>query len=107
MSAILPSVSGSAIPPWLSQALPAWFLARPATTEALWAASVAFGKSAVTVLYTLWVGYSVLTPSSELSLIGYLAVIKAGWFAVAAPVLWGYYNGGIAQKKAAAAAKEP
>lgn len=40
----------SGIPAWIHEALPAWFIARPQTTEAIWAAAVSawYGISAVT-----------------------------------------------------------
>lgn len=43
---------GSSVPAWLSDILPAWFTARPAFTEALWAASYSLYLSLNTIFWT-------------------------------------------------------
>jgi hypothetical protein len=105
----VPANGGSAIPAWAKEIEPAFFIARPALAEALWAAALAFGKSAITVFYALYVGYASLAQLKgfDVTLGGYWHVIVHGWFAVAAPIVWGLVNGGVAGNKANTAMNPP
>lgn len=96
---------GSAVPAWLQEILPPFFIARPALTEALWAAAVAVVKSAITVLSSLWAGYYALAQLKgfDVTPVGYWHVIQHGWFIAAVPLIWGLVNGRVAQVKSNAA----
>lgn len=100
--------AGSAIPKALWQAFPSqlqtWLTNRPDLAEFLWAFNVAATKSTVTVLYTIWVAYDAITPQQSQTLGGYFHLVHLCWFGVAAPIIWGFFNGKVAQNKAAATA---
>lgn len=49
---------GTAVPEWVLQVLPQWFLARPAFTEAAWATLVSLRNWGTTVFCTLYIAAS-------------------------------------------------
>lgn len=93
-------MTGTAIPPWLIQIAPKWFIERPDFFEFVYAFFVAFGMGTTNVLYTIWVTWAALTPQAEQTLPAYLGVVGRVWFSIAAPLFWAYVRGRKAQQKA-------
>lgn len=100
-------MNGTALPAWLLQILPQWFLDRPAFTEATFASFMVLLRGAGTILWALWAAYTVIVPDAkDQNLDGYLVLVKGSWFSAAVPIIWAYFNGKNAHTKAAAAAQQ-
>lgn len=101
-------MNGSAIPAWVQQVLPQWFLDRPAFTEAVYAFILSFALSAGGIISTL---YGVAAAQGKATDIGTFAqFVLANWSGAALGFIFGggaaSYRAKEAGKKAAAASPQ-
>lgn len=101
----VPVTSGSALPAWLSEILPKWFLSRPIFTEALWAGCYSAYLALTTcvlpmVVLDMWADGAF---SSQTALVTWL---KSKWFlTIVGIVIAPYVRARQALGKATAATK--
>lgn len=93
---------GTAVPAWLLQILPKWFLDRPAFTEAAYAALVSMTYSTVPIVGAI---YGVAVSQGHGGSLGDFAnFIGANWFGLIMGYLFGTGIAGVRGKQAAAKA---
>lgn len=89
--AMVQTSNGSAVPSWLVEILPQWFLDRPAFTEAAFAASKAFMHANV-IIVTGCYGFALAAGKGN-SIPDFIGYVAANW---QGPFLMYIFGGGIA-----------